>query len=375
MKRLLISFILILLVFRVSGQDVSGYWGAGVNSESGVSVGVIFHFKENSSVDVIIATSYMTTDGKERQLSGTVYGYYSIEDDVISVSLETKSVNFGSATSKLYTQALYESFWAFVATLPSESTFKFQEEGDFPILESEEWGQFRKLNNNTDAQAAVQEESQRSPASQTGAQKDGVEKTEAEQLAAQQEESRLATARTEEERLAAEKMVVTTEVAEAERPTVEKTEQARNTIEKQADIVPINSDRFVRRGSKLYFADSGQLVSSTDFRDNTAWQLYEKGSSQVNARNYCFITSGVGLGLCATGFALMQGESDSAYTMGMVGFVAGMVITPISAIAGVILGLNGKEKIEKAIRMETSGYSSTVSFGLQQNGMGIALNF
>lgn len=381
MKRVLISFILFLLVFRVFGQDITGYWGTEMEPASGVSVGTVFQFNENGSAVVIIVTQYISTDGKERQLTGAVPGVYSIEDDIMSLQIDIKSVYFGLNPAKIYTNYLYESIWAYVSMLPSESTLKFHKDGESPFWESEEWGQLIKLatNDNTAAQTATQRAVAGDSAEQAEAQRDGGEKTGAERLAAQQEKDGLAAARAEKERLAAEK-------AEPDRlASQQKTEETevvtetpkKQTKKQEVPATPIepNGNQLVRKGSKIYFADSGNLVSSNDLTNSSARQVYEKGSSLMNTGKYMFIASGVGLALGGAGLGMMMGENDSTYTIGMVSFVSGIVVSSASAITGLILRMNGKSKIEKAINIETNGYTSTVSFGMQQNGMGLALNF
>lgn len=136
----------------------------------------------------------------------------------------------------------------------------------------------------------------------------------------------------------------------------------------------VSESQFVRKGSKLYLAGTNQLVNSTDFTNSSAWQQYQKGSSQMNASKYLFIASGVGLALGGAGLGMMMGD-DLTYSVGMVSFISGLAVTSVGAISGLILRMSGKSKIENAIAIETNGYASEVSFGLQQYGVGIALTF
>jgi len=172
----------------------------------------------------------------------------------------------------------------------------------------------------------------------------------------------------------------TTETIAADGVVSQKSEEnlfAEEKTEAEITRATLNNSQsqFVRKGSKLLFADTNQFVTSSDFTNSSAWQQYEKGSLQMNRSNYMFIASGVGLVLGGAGLAMMMGDSDLLYSVGMVGFLSGLAVTSVGAITGLILRTSGKTKIEKAMSTEISGYTSTVSFGLQQSGVGIALNF
>lgn len=87
-----------------------------------------------------------------------------------------------------------------------------------------------------------------------------------------------------------------------------------------------------------------------------------------------FVSAGT-LAVGGVGFVLMEVGNDAAYTAGMCTFIAGLVATPLCAITGLILRLSGKSKLETVVKDYNNGLSSTVSFGMQPNGFGIAYNF
>ena len=97
----------------------------------------------------------------------------------------------------------------------------------------------------------------------------------------------------------------------------------------------------------------------------------------MNTGKYLYIAGGVSLAIGGGCLAAMAtAKDDSAYTGARIGTVSGLAIAPICAVTGLILRLNGKSKLETVVSTKNNGLaSSTISFGAQPNGIGLAYRF
>ena len=198
-----------------------------------------------------------------------------------------------------------------------------------------------------------------------------AEKAEAERIA---EAERLAAERVaEEQRLAAEK-------AEADRLAAEKTKEVQTSTQSndsETSQPSTTGNTIIRKGSKLLLADTGAPITATDLGNQDLWNLYSKGSSLMNTGKYLYIAGGVSLAITGGCLAAMATTKyDSVYAVAMIGTISGLAIAPICAVTGLILRLNGKSKLETVVSTKNNGLaSSTISFGAQPNGIGLAYRF
>ena len=212
-----------------------------------------------------------------------------------------------------------------------------------------------------------------------------TEKAEAERIAAEKAEAeRLAAEKAEAERLEAAKVAeeqrLAVEKAEADRLAAEKTKEVQTSTQSnysETSGASTMGSTIIRKGSKLLLADTGAPITATDLGNQDLWDLYSKGSSLMNTGKYLYIAGGVSLAIGGGCLAAMAGaKDDSTYTGGMIGFVAGLAIAPICAVTGLILRLNGKSKLESVVSTKNNGVaSSTISFGAQPTGIGLAYSF
>ena len=131
-----------------------------------------------------------------------------------------------------------------------------------------------------------------------------------------------------------------------------------------------------REGSKLVFADSKLPLSEKDFSQPSTWQDYQKAVSKMNTGKTFYYVSAGALAVAGAGIAVMSATDNNAtYTMGMYATVAGIVVAPVCAIAGVVMRLSGKSKLESIVKENNNKITSTMSFGIQPNGIGLAFSF
>ena len=225
--------------------------------------------------------------------------------------------------------------------------------------------------------AAEKAAAEKAAAEKAAAEKAAAEKAAAEKAAAEKAAAEKAAA----EKAAAEKAAA--EEAAAEKAAAEKA-AAEKVAVKQYVAPAITSGsvaaastvgEIARKGSKLLFVDTKMPVNEVDFSQVSQWQNYQKGAKLMDTgKTFYFVSAGT-LAVGGVGFVLMEVGNDAAYTAGMYTFIAGLVATPLCAITGLILRLSGKSKLETVVKDYNNGLSSTVSFGMQPNGFGIAYNF
>ena len=229
--------------------------------------------------------------------------------------------------------------------------------------------------------AAEKAAAEKAAAEKAAAEKAAAEKAAAEKAAAEKAAAEEAAAEEAAEKAAAEKAAA--EEAAAEKAAAEKA-AAEKVAVKQYVAPAITSGsvaaastvgEIARKGSKLLFVDTKMPVNEVDFSQVSQWQNYQKGAKLMDTgKTFYFVSAGT-LAVGGVGFVLMEVGNDAAYTAGMYTFIAGLVATPLCAITGLILRLSGKSKLETVVKDYNNGLSSTVSFGMQPNGFGIAYNF
>lgn len=141
-------------------------------------------------------------------------------------------------------------------------------------------------------------------------------------------------------------------------------------------MIASSTGKIERKGAYLRFVESGETVSETDFSNAKMWELYKKGSSQLKTSNFCFAAAGVGVGLAATDLILvLSGSWSNDVSVGVAGAAFWLVAGGLTA--GFLLRGAGKGKLETIMKQHngTSPVAATVSFGIQPNGVGLALRF
>lgn len=138
----------------------------------------------------------------------------------------------------------------------------------------------------------------------------------------------------------------------------------------------LSSGMIMRKGRTLYDSGSGLPIAASDL-SGELWQKYQKGSRQMKIGITLFIISGASLALAGVGLGVMAGaKSDNAYSFGMYSMGAGAGIASVCAISALVLRLCGKSKLNSVVSMNNNGVAtSTISFGAQNYGYGIALVF
>lgn len=198
-----------------------------------------------------------------------------------------------------------------------------------------------------------------------------AEKAEAERIA---EAERLAAERVAEEQLLA------AEKAEADRLSAENTQEVQTSTQSnysETSGASTMGSTIIRKGSKLLLADTGVTITAADL-DTSQWSQYTKGSKLMKTGNAFYIASGITLvifGVSQLGYS-MYAPGDTIYEVSQAGLATGLFVTPACAITGLILRLCGKSKLNSIVTTKNNGLaSSTISFGAQPNGIGLAYRF
>lgn len=120
---------------------------------------------------------------------------------------------------------------------------------------------------------------------------------------------------------------------------------------------------------------SGLPIAASDL-SGELWQKYQKGSQQMKIGNVLYIASSVGLALFGAGLIITETNSNIPYKVGSTIGSIGLISTPICAVSALVFRLCGKSKLNSVVSMNNNGVAtSTISFGAQNYGYGIALIF
>ena len=133
-----------------------------------------------------------------------------------------------------------------------------------------------------------------------------------------------------------------------------------------------------RKGRNLFKSDTNAPITINDLYDSSSWSLYRNGSSQMKAGTYFYVAGGVAASLIGVTVAYTNYDTSDSVLMDFKESTLGictLCAIPICTVTGAVLRLIGKNKLNTVVNKQNGTKVGSVSFGLQQNGMGMALNF
>lgn len=136
---------------------------------------------------------------------------------------------------------------------------------------------------------------------------------------------------------------------------------------------PKPGDIVYRKGNQLFFVKNNQPLSQHDFNTFDAWKQYEKAKkSGHGGRVTMYIGAGsVVFGGGMIGLAFLTDNYDIVPGVGLLVASAGLV----TGITGLIITSSSNSKLNKMAGNYNHKPGYAFNFGVQQHGIGLALNF